>query len=421
MPPTTLREFFAADDYYTDADSNAYAMPTFVGNHDMGRIGYFLQRVNQAAADDAELLARSKLAHALMYFARGQPVIYYGDEQGFTGDGGDKLARQDMFANTVPDYDDDDLIGTDATTSDDNFDPTHPIYQALADYAAAYTAHQRCAPERRSIGPQSARPGIYAFSRIDRVEKVEYLVAFNNAEAETARTLPTYYDAGTQFDLVISEGPAPATLVTDAAGDVTMTVAPLGFAVYRASTPIPVGTETPGIAITSLTNGQEVPLDVENLDGHDVVQRVEVVADLDDRHVRRSDLRRPASTAAPTNPSVPTTTLRIASSTTPPDCPRWSDGVVQSNRRRPVGKPQRRQGHGRAAGHRGATASDRRRRALRGDPLPPHRRRLRRPHHRRLQRLSGASTCGATSTESHRMDRTRSRSSARTSTDVSPG
>ena len=77
-------------------------MPTFLGNHDMGRIGYFLQRVDQVGASDAELLARSQLAHALMFFARGQPVIYYGDEQGFTGDGGDKDAREDMFANEVP-------------------------------------------------------------------------------------------------------------------------------------------------------------------------------------------------------------------------------------------------------------------------------------------------------------------------------
>ena len=39
---TRLRDFYAADDHYTDADSNAYASPTFLGNHDMGRIGTFL-------------------------------------------------------------------------------------------------------------------------------------------------------------------------------------------------------------------------------------------------------------------------------------------------------------------------------------------------------------------------------------------
>ena len=41
-PTTKLRDFFAGDDYYTDTDSNAYELPTFLGNHDMGRVGKFL-------------------------------------------------------------------------------------------------------------------------------------------------------------------------------------------------------------------------------------------------------------------------------------------------------------------------------------------------------------------------------------------
>ena len=73
------------DDWYTDADSNVYELPTFLGNHDMGRIGYFVKADNPGAGD-AELLARDRLAHELMYFSRGNPVVYYGDEQGFTGD-----------------------------------------------------------------------------------------------------------------------------------------------------------------------------------------------------------------------------------------------------------------------------------------------------------------------------------------------
>ena len=50
-----------------------------------------------------------------MYFSRGNPVVYYGDEQGFTGTGGDQVARQTMFASQVADYLDDDLLGTDST------------------------------------------------------------------------------------------------------------------------------------------------------------------------------------------------------------------------------------------------------------------------------------------------------------------
>ena len=85
-PTNALRDFFVADDWYTDADSNAYQLPTFLGNHDMGRIGMFL-RIANPGAPDGEILDRDRLAHELMYFSRGNPVIYYGDEQGFVGDG----------------------------------------------------------------------------------------------------------------------------------------------------------------------------------------------------------------------------------------------------------------------------------------------------------------------------------------------
>ena len=275
-----LRDFFAEDDYYTDADSNAYIQPTFIGNHDMGRIGYFLTQDNPGAGDD-ELLACSKLAHALMYLARGTPVIYYGDEQGFVGDGGDKLARQDMFPSLVPEYNDDDLIGTAATTADDNFDPTHPIYQSLSDYAQVYQAH----PALRS-GAQIHRfstgvPGVYAFSRIDRTEKVEYLVAFNNAAANSSANVSTFYPEGVQFDLVIAEGgSAAASLTTDPSGDLNLDVPALGFVIYRAAAPIPSNPSAPAIDISNLSNNQEVILSVNSRDGHDVVERVEVIADL---------------------------------------------------------------------------------------------------------------------------------------------
>ena len=60
-----------------------------------------LRAADNPGAGDAELVARDRLAHELMYLSRGNPVVYYGDEQGFTGDGGDQDARQDMFASRV--------------------------------------------------------------------------------------------------------------------------------------------------------------------------------------------------------------------------------------------------------------------------------------------------------------------------------
>ncbi len=131
-PTVGLRDLFANDDYYTDADSNVYSAPTFLGNHDMGRIGNFL---TSASSGPAELQQRDELAHSLMYVTRGQPVVYYGDEQGFVGDldsPGDQNARQDMFPSRVATYNDDPLIGTDKTTADDNFDTSHPLYQYIS-------------------------------------------------------------------------------------------------------------------------------------------------------------------------------------------------------------------------------------------------------------------------------------------------
>ena len=84
-----LSQLYASDDLYTTANKSAYSLPTFLGNHDLGRIGFHLRETNNP-------VQRNELAHSLMYLTRGQPVVYYGDEQGFAGlgDGKDKNARQ---------------------------------------------------------------------------------------------------------------------------------------------------------------------------------------------------------------------------------------------------------------------------------------------------------------------------------------
>src|SRR3546814_8208083 len=47
------------------------------------------------------LFRSTELAHAMLLTLRGVPVLYSGDEQGFTGDGGDQDAREDMFPSKV--------------------------------------------------------------------------------------------------------------------------------------------------------------------------------------------------------------------------------------------------------------------------------------------------------------------------------
>ena len=280
-----LRQFFEGDDYYTDGDSNAYAMPTFLGNHDMGRIGHFLQRQDQVGASDGELVARSRLAHALMYFSRGQPVIYYGDEQGFTGDGGDKDAREDMFANFVAVYDDNDLIGTDASTSDANFDRKHPIYQYLRELGKLYDKHEALRTGAQIHRYSSDGAGIYAFSRVDRDERIEYVVALNNSESTAVTEIPTYSTGGVDYELIsdklLTLSNVPKKLTTASGGALEVEVPPLSVVVYQAKRPVPPSDAAPGIQITNLSHGQTVPLGINSWDGHQVRDRIEVVAGLD--------------------------------------------------------------------------------------------------------------------------------------------
>lgn len=245
FPTDQLRDFFAGDDWYTDADSNVYQLPTFLGNHDMGRIGRFVTVAN-AGADDAELLARDRLAHQLLYLSRGNPVVYYGDEQGFTGDGGDQDARQDMFPSQVASYNDDDLIGTDETTADDNFDRDHPLYQSIRELAALTRRHPALRDGAQQHRWSSAAPGIYAFSRLDRHEQHEYVVAVNNAEQARTAAVPTWM-ADTGFRLVYGAG--PERLRSDAGRRLGLTVGPLSAVVYRAAEPLERSRHAPAITL----------------------------------------------------------------------------------------------------------------------------------------------------------------------------
>jgi alpha-amylase len=253
-PASSLQDFFTGDDWYTDADSNAYQLPTFLGNHDMGRIGLFINQANPGAPD-AERVARDRLAHELMYLSRGNPVVYYGDEQGFTGDGGDQGARQDMFPSQVASYNDDDLIGTDATTAQSNFDPAHVLYRSIADLAALTRRHPALRDGAQQHRSASSGPGVYAFSRLDRRDGHEYVVALNNAESVQSASVPTWIARGRFERLYGTGGGARAT--TGADRRLGVTVPALSAVVYRSKEEIPESRRAPSIALTAPPEGRD--------------------------------------------------------------------------------------------------------------------------------------------------------------------
>ncbi len=254
----TRARLFAADVQYTTPHSAAASLPTFLGNHDMGRIGYFL-------ANTADPLARDTLAHEIMYLTRGQPVVYYGDEQGFAGTGGDKDARQTLFATQVAEYANQALVTGEQAGSVDRYATDAPLYTHIAALAALREAHPALATGAQVERYAADGAGVYAVSRVERTEKVEHLVAFNNAAQARTVTFTTL-TPGASYEVLYGDTSA---VTADAAGAVTLTVPATAAVVLRADRT--VGADSDG----TITVAAPVA-------GDDVADTAVVRADVDD-------------------------------------------------------------------------------------------------------------------------------------------
>ncbi|MEU9146848.1 pullulanase-type alpha-1,6-glucosidase [Streptomyces sp. NPDC048349] len=236
------------DDYrYTTDKANAYEQVTFLGNHDMGRFGSFLKQ-DRPGAGEQELLDRYRLANELMFFSRGNPVVYSGDEQGFTGAGGDKDARQPLFGSRVADYLDDDQLGTARTHASDAYDPEHPLYRQISALSKLAKDH----PALRD-GVQSERladGSVYAFARTDTRSRTEYLVAANNA-AES-RTVEIDAPAGAQYRTLYG---GTALIRASAAGKLTVVVPAFGSVVLQATAPLAAPATKPVLTLKAPAPG----------------------------------------------------------------------------------------------------------------------------------------------------------------------
>ena len=172
-----LARLFDADAVYDKGADTAAILPTFLGNHDMGRIGFFVKQADPDV-DDAELLARIKLAHALMMFSRGVPTLYYGDEQGFAGAGGYGNARQDMWPSRTPAYADETPVGGRQPA----YSTQAPLYRAIAEMARIRAAEPALRRGRQVVRAYGDKPGLFALSRL-MDDGAEVLVLFNSAPA----------------------------------------------------------------------------------------------------------------------------------------------------------------------------------------------------------------------------------------------
>ena len=227
-----LTALFENDDYYTSAQSSSSNLITFLGNHDVGRVGYTIANKRIQPAD--QLLPRTNLANALMYFSRGIPVVYYGDEVGMTGtnSGKDQFARQDMFATDIEIWKNEVRIGGSPIGSGNAFTATSqsPVAQYLIKLAQIRKENPALAN-----GPMLERfskYALYVISKKDVVENREYLVAFNNSDTDEVVEVTTATSTGGWSQIL------GTTDVTTNQNKVTFTVPALSTIVLKANSPI---------------------------------------------------------------------------------------------------------------------------------------------------------------------------------------
>ena len=178
-----LARMYQDDGLYEGGVPAALRLPTFTGNHDIGRLAWMVRRERPDASDD-EVLKRVMLSNAMLFLLRGVPTVYSGDEQGFVGHGIDQDARQDLFASRVPTYNDQALLGTSNTTAVANFNPQHPLYAQIAGLAKLRQSSVALRRGRQVVRAFEKRPGLFAASRIGSDGR-EVVVAFNTS-META-------------------------------------------------------------------------------------------------------------------------------------------------------------------------------------------------------------------------------------------
>ena len=219
-----LAELFNGDDLYTTANTSAYGLATFLGNHDIGRIGYFLSNA-VAVGQNQALLERSKLANAALFLLRGGPVLYYGDEKGMTGNGGDKKARQDMFATQVIDWQSELRIGSDPVKTASSFAVHNPLEDQITELQKIIAANPALRNGTQEV--RYAKKGIFVVTRY--LNGAEYIVALNGSDTASQ----------SQFKVAASKGQwevLSGSCNIESSAEVSLTIPQRSYCVAKSKT-----------------------------------------------------------------------------------------------------------------------------------------------------------------------------------------
>lgn len=239
-----VADTLAWDDFYNVGSANgrvanAYSLATFDGNHDMGRVANLL-------GADIDSTRKMKFVTSLIFLTRGAPVVYYGDEVGMIGEGGDKAARQDMFPTQVVAWQKEERVGANPIGRASSLTPAalkHPIavyitalnalrakYPALASGALVQRSHQR---------------NVLVWSKLDAADRREFVVIAN--AGNSAKTTVISSTPNATFKGVFGTS---TSVRSNAKGQLTITVPGQTTVVLRAGSHLPATQSAPQLPVT---------------------------------------------------------------------------------------------------------------------------------------------------------------------------
>jgi glycosidase len=135
-----------------------------------------------------------------------------------------------MFPSRVAEYNQESLLGTDATSAASNFDSEHPIYRLVAELSALRKGSPALRRGRQVVRNYTEKgPGLFAVSRFDPATDREYVVAFNTSTEPLAAQVEVEADSLAFESLYGACRPAPT-----APGSLRVELPPLGFVVCAA-------------------------------------------------------------------------------------------------------------------------------------------------------------------------------------------
>jgi len=233
--------FLDQDNLFITKTKSPYDLVTFLGNHDMGRSGFL---INQTGTTRATSLL---LANDLMFLTRGIPSVYYGDEVGMIGGGGDKAARQDMFATQSSQWQYEDrvwgYIGTDSALGLTT--PLTTRITLLNSLRKQYPALATGAETTRNVGTSTL-----VVSRLDKTDRREYLVAFNSGK--TAQTVAVTTSTPSSVWTPLLTG---SKVSSNATNVVNITIPARSTVVYRANNQLPLADSTIAVTVGVTVSG----------------------------------------------------------------------------------------------------------------------------------------------------------------------